>query len=356
MAQSSPFSVPTALNLAAFLLALAGHAGAQDRRDTPGLKLDPGARTASCDALLFTPGGNALLAAGDDKVVRVWPVGKDAIHQGSARLLRWRIHREQRGGIYAVALSPDGKSVAIGGHGARTGEVDVLDRATGAIRFAMTEPLSPDPTWALAWSPDGRFVVIGSAYGDLYRWEPAAGQHKPVPFAGSKDKAGNRVRLIAFRDRTHFVSVAQDGQIEERDASRPEAGGKTLGRFEHKGLFRVAVSPKGLLAATPDRGTVGGEKGDTELVEVLDLRQARPWEKGLADDPVPRRRRDPLADGPGLRRDRRPPRRRHAGHQLGRGQAEAEPRHRWQGVRLPPRRRRREATDAQGARLWLPRR
>jgi WD40 repeat protein len=273
MAQSSAFPVTTSLKLAALLLALAGRAGAQDRRDTPGLKLDPGARTASCDALLFTPGGSSLLAAGDDKVVRVWPVGKDTIHQSAARTLRWRIHREQRGGIYAVALSPDGKSIAVGGYGARTGEVDVIDRATGAIKHAMSKPVSPDPTWSLAWSPDGRYVVLGSGYGDIYRWEPASGQPHPVPFAGSKDKTANKVRLIAFRDRTHFLSVAQDGLIEERDVTRPDGKARVLGRFENKGLFRVALSPKGWLAATPDRVVGSGDKDDTELVEVINLRQ-----------------------------------------------------------------------------------
>src|SRR5436190_11286417 len=66
-------------------------ASGQDRqkRYTPGLVLETGARTGSCDALLFSENGDQLLATGDDKVVRFWDVGPDSFASKTPR----RIHR-----------------------------------------------------------------------------------------------------------------------------------------------------------------------------------------------------------------------------------------------------------------------
>ena len=42
-------------------------------RDEPEVVVAAGGRVGTCDVLRFTPRGDYLLAAGDDKVVWVWP-------------------------------------------------------------------------------------------------------------------------------------------------------------------------------------------------------------------------------------------------------------------------------------------
>lgn len=73
------------------------HPGRRER-NTPGIVLETGARTAACDVLRFSKDGKHLLAAGDDKVVRTWAVGRDgALSVDTLPTLRWPIFRESRG-------------------------------------------------------------------------------------------------------------------------------------------------------------------------------------------------------------------------------------------------------------------
>src|SRR5438552_18186681 len=78
----------------------------RDRQD-PELIIESGGRMGACDHLTFTDDGKQLLAVGDDKVVRVWDVVGGKLRPADPAVLRWSIWREQRGSIYALALSPD---------------------------------------------------------------------------------------------------------------------------------------------------------------------------------------------------------------------------------------------------------
>src|SRR5262245_42686952 len=80
-------------------------AQAQAVRSTPGLVLATEGRTAACEGLLFTPDGSQLLACGHDKVVRRWLVEDAAFSSRKLPPLRWPTFREQRGVLFAMALS-----------------------------------------------------------------------------------------------------------------------------------------------------------------------------------------------------------------------------------------------------------
>jgi WD40 repeat protein len=245
----------------------------QERRGrrTPGLVLETGAPHATCDVVAFTRSGDELLTAGDDKVVRRWKMGAAAIGEAE-RVLRWPIFREARGGIHAMALSRDAKHVAVTGLGVKNGLVMVLDRTSGAVVHVLDEDLGPGANWAIAWSPDGRFVIFGNEYGQVFRWEPAAKANGLIRFAGtgSAGNAINRVRLLAFTDASRFLSVAQDGKVWWRNVNTPErAAAAPVAAFplphETQRISAAAYSPvSGLLAACAE---------DQRLkVDVLDLK------------------------------------------------------------------------------------
>src|SRR5205823_1394598 len=142
--RGAPMRPPTARPLAAAALlaaaVLADAAPQVERRDRfdPEIVLDTGGRTGACDALVYSKDGRFLLAAGDDKVVRVW-------------------------------------KVAVGGVGAKTGTVTLLERSSGKILGQTLllqdgKDLTAGVT-ALAFSPDGRRVAAGCGDGSVWLWD-----------------------------------------------------------------------------------------------------------------------------------------------------------------------------------------
>jgi WD40 repeat protein len=273
------------LVLGLVFLALPGLTRAQDRRSrsTPGIVLEPGGRLGSCDALLFSPAGNELLAAGDDKVVRIWRVGKQTLFTTTARVLRWPIYREQRGSIFAMALSPrdGGARIAIGGFGLVTGMLAILDRKSGEILKALEKPTSAAVVTAIAWSPDGKYTVHGTASGELFRWEPMSREKSLTPFAGTP-RPGNRVRLIAFVDATRFLVVTQDGKIYRRDLLAPDRAVAPIGTLSSDEVFTAALSPDRHWLAVASQNVGNPDEKATQRVELIDLRKLLKEGKGAS--------------------------------------------------------------------------
>ncbi|MBP3955832.1 caspase family protein [Gemmata sp. G18] len=205
-------------------------------REEPEIVVEAGGRVGPCDVLRFTSDGKYLFAAGDDKVVRVWPHAAAGLETDRVKVqtLRWRAWREQRGGIKAVSATPDGKRVVVGGYGMKPSTVAVLDRATGDT-VAITWPVSREGdanfnvVTAVAFHADGKRVGFGTADGSLWIWDTTrleksdpdgrsaappvrVGKHEPP-----KDLAAtagfNLPRLIYFPDKHTLVSVAQSGQV-----------------------------------------------------------------------------------------------------------------------------------------------
>jgi WD40 repeat protein len=88
--------------------------------EEPLLRLEPGGPSAFVTSLAFSPDGKTLYAGGFDKVVRVWKLneqkGEFEIDKGAA--YRIPIGGGSYGVINAIALSPDGTQLAVGGAGA----------------------------------------------------------------------------------------------------------------------------------------------------------------------------------------------------------------------------------------------
>ena len=194
---------------------------------TPGLILEPGSRTSACDVLAFTNGGRFLFATGDDKVVRTWKFnGKgleiipDPAPAGVPKaVLRWTSHRERRGNIYAAAVSPDAKYIAIGGMGIRNSQLAVLDRFTGEIKNALPY-LSDNPKlggqsiWSMAFSPSGDQVACGTGGGAVFVWDWKNGK-TPVlvgQHANQPDREFNYVRFVDY-DNGNLVSADEQGGV-----------------------------------------------------------------------------------------------------------------------------------------------
>ncbi len=103
------------------------------------LRLDPGGHTSLIGDLFFFDHGRKLISASDDKTIRVWDVS-DLKHPRLIKTIRGEIGRGF-GEVYAIALDPTERILAVGGflaqgHGVNddiVGIVRLHDLKTGRV-------------------------------------------------------------------------------------------------------------------------------------------------------------------------------------------------------------------------------
>ena len=129
----------------------------------PILRIETGMHTAIIQRV-GVDGDCRLLATGsNDKTVRLWSLPEGRL----LKTLRWPIGPGNDGKVDAVAISPDGKLVAVGGFDARwtsQGRVSVyLFDASGALKARIGD--FEGAIFHLAFSLDGRFLAVMLANG-----------------------------------------------------------------------------------------------------------------------------------------------------------------------------------------------
>ena len=136
----------------------------------PMLRLEVGAHNAGIWGIAIDTSNRILVTGSEDKTARVWDIsGRGEL----LRILRPPVGAGEEGLVYAVALSPDAGTVALGG---RTGSLQqsdacvyLFDRTTGAL----TRRLGGLPGYVhhLVYTSDGRFLVVAMGKGGmrLYR-------------------------------------------------------------------------------------------------------------------------------------------------------------------------------------------
>lgn len=127
--------------------------------DRPTLVIDPGMHTAMIWSASMDRNEEFLVTGSDDKTVRVWSVADGTL----LRTIRVPAGPGNVGQIFAVAISPDGTTIAAGGWTGLNGlhPIYLFDRATGRlIRRLGGRPdvvnhltFSPSHPMAPGWSP-----------------------------------------------------------------------------------------------------------------------------------------------------------------------------------------------------------
>lgn len=215
--------------------------------DAPILQLDTGGHMSLIRGLNFTPDGRHLVSAGNDKVIRVW----DWQSGTTVRRIRGQAGAGIEGQVYATALSPDERWLAVGG---RFGEgtpyqddIRLYDFTTGRLvgflkghtdaitglafardgkrlisgggdklaiiwdveRRVLVHRLKGhmDHVYGVGFSPDGARAVTGSHDKTLKLWSVADGRLITTK-SGHKDK----VWAVAVSD-GDIASGSQDGEI-----------------------------------------------------------------------------------------------------------------------------------------------
>ena len=162
-------------------------------------------------------------------------------------------------------MSPDGKTLAsaAGDWSASgdAGEVRLWDPVAGTLRLELAGIKAL--CFAVAFSPDGKTLATGGTDNVVRLWDPVSGALKAT--LRGHDGA---VRGLAFtRDGKTLASASFDGLVKYWDvASRSE---KALMPAHAGGCIGLAFSPDGKVLATFGRPSRSGRRGTTQRGEAL---------------------------------------------------------------------------------------
>ncbi len=223
-----------------------GTNGPTDLYDRPVLAVDPGMHTAKIWSQAVDAEGRFAVTGGADRTVRIWSVA-------DGKLLRtiWiPVGPDPVGAIYAVAISPDGSTVAAGGytealHG--DSPIYVFDRESGNLIRRIAGDL-PEVTHFLTFSPDGRYLAatLGGTNGlrvfdrdkdwsEVFRDDQYGDQSYGATFA-----RGGRLATTSYDARIRLYAYALHSN---NPGFRPV--GEPVQALSGHLPFRIAFSPDG---------------------------------------------------------------------------------------------------------------
>ena len=243
--------------MAFIVFAAAGRA--EDAADQPVLVLNTGGHTAPITRVLFAAEGKEVVTVSMDKTVRRW----DAATGELLGVYYLPAGPGDQGQVWAAALSPDGKALAVSGFRYMVGgqslcRIYLLDPADGHV----TATLPGFNNDCLAFSHDGKLLAAGNS-DQAQILDVASGKILHVLTARTPDKSIRSIGGLAFSPNDKALAVA--AYSAGAHIYSVETGEETCPPIQHKsGCYSVAWKDDNTLA------TGGG--GGGEYIRLWDAR------------------------------------------------------------------------------------
>jgi WD40 repeat protein len=177
-------------------------------------------------SVLFSPDGKSALTAGDDGAAKLWDLATGR---------RLRLFGDAPARLAAAAFSRDGRRLATAAEGA---DIWIWDVETGALSQQL---VGGGPWSALAFSPDGRSVVAGSA-NSLSVWDVETGKTR-LTFKSSSGRA-----VAALPGGRLLISCGGSNTARLWDATSGDSVRALIGHLDAVGA--MAVSDDGRFVVT----------------------------------------------------------------------------------------------------------
>jgi WD40 repeat protein len=251
--------------LTTLLLSRAGAAQAAEPPSEPILRIETGMHTVVIRRIGIDAANRWLVTGSDDKTVRVWELESRSgkiVDARLVRVLRPPVGEGDEGKVYAVAISPDGKTIAAGGwtqfnngSGSLASEghtIYLFDRESGSLIQRITG--LPSVIDHLAYSKNSRFLAatLGSGGIRVYRTSDYS-------LAGEDSDYGSDSNCADFDESGRLVTASYDGYVRLYDSSFT--------------LIAKVKSPGGTrpfsVSFSPDGSKVAVGFNDSSKVDVL---------------------------------------------------------------------------------------
>ncbi|AQR65196.1 hypothetical protein BXU06_09085 [Aquaspirillum sp. LM1] len=252
--------------LCILLLTITAHAS--EPTATPLLRLEVGMLTAKINRIASDGQGRWAVTASHDKTARLWEVASGKL----LGVLRPPQGEGNEGKLYAVAMSQDGRQIAVAGW---TGEDTIYlyqhNPQQHSLRLARRLSGLPNVVNHLAFSADGRWLAAGLGGNHGVRvFDAASGQ-----LTGQNTSYGDRCHSVAFRpvkgnQPLELLTSSYDGLLRLHPVD-------AQGRL---GAPRVQRAPGGgqqpfAARFSPDGQRIAVGFADSTVVQVLDAHDLR---------------------------------------------------------------------------------
>jgi WD40 repeat protein len=245
----------------------------QGSAQAPRIVINPLGHSAKVNNLLFTPDGTKIISVSEDKTIRIWNPDNGEM----TKKFESQIGDGSEGVLYASAISPDGKLLAVAGYpvsSEKENYIVIIDLEKG-VQVSTAVGHSEIIT-SLSFNKKGNYLASGSADRTVKIWKVDGAK---LLTAVTSLTIPSAVASISFNNATNELAVAHESpDILVFPLAGLESGvSKFLPKVlkHHKGgLNKIMYSPDGTFLAS------------SSLVNELLLWEVKPGKDGKSENKV----------------------------------------------------------------------